>query len=561
MARIGDKVYDAGDGGGEAILRGWQLQTANGSLKMLTLYYESGPRAATTLTRSSKYVRVISPTAAANAAASPRRSPRKRAREDKEAVADEPWWRPRSERLKFGKYLPFQRFNVDQVPMPFVYEMDYTYEAKGAKRVAINQLGPSLSKRQCTAQVCFRPAPPPPPPASASNEVKQRYHNNLMEQPPPCLLFRGTGKNISQYEKDAYPPELDVLWQPKAWVDRPTSVAWAKTSFKKVIEANIAAGVCDEQARHLLLQDNLDSQKQPEYLDVLSTNCRTDDHTVVPNNTDETQPVDDGLGRAIKLNMGRLEHEWLEDDANLSRWENNELTASDRRLLIAQWYCQAYKAALEGSAKRKYFEHTGGLLTADGSGDNLLKLEGKPAGEIFGWEDDAMEEEVVAATGNVQLAEGEVEPPDEAPQRPRTLVERDDDDPHANFVDDEDEDDEEDVPPAPCEPPPGFRIVLEPPSADQLAFSKEPKAPADALLGRLILFKWPVVGWCVSDITERNVDGRSYKNIEGQRYTCNFMIFYEIDQQTVKTVLRLKQRIWWNGQYVVGAARGDLAAQ
>ena len=83
--------------------------------------------------------------------------------------------------------------------------MDYTYETKGAQRVAINQLGPALSKRQCTAQVCFRPEPPaPPPPASASDEVKRRYRENLLEQPPPCIIFRGTGKGISQYERDAY---------------------------------------------------------------------------------------------------------------------------------------------------------------------------------------------------------------------------------------------------------------------------------------------------------------------------------------------------------------------
>jgi|EP00966_Prymnesium_polylepis_P027074 hypothetical protein len=46
--------------------------------------------------------------------------------------------------------------------MPFICDMDYTLEDKGAKRVAINQLGPALSKRQLTAQVCLRAEPPPP---------------------------------------------------------------------------------------------------------------------------------------------------------------------------------------------------------------------------------------------------------------------------------------------------------------------------------------------------------------------------------------------------------------
>ena len=38
----------------------------------------------------------------------------------------------RAARLKFGRYLPYQRANVDQVPLPFVNNMDTTYEQKGA---------------------------------------------------------------------------------------------------------------------------------------------------------------------------------------------------------------------------------------------------------------------------------------------------------------------------------------------------------------------------------------------------------------------------------------------
>jgi hypothetical protein len=36
--------------------------------------------------------------------------------------------------------------------------------------------------------------------------------------------------------------------------------------------------------------------------------------------------------------------------------------------------------ALRGEAKWKYIQHAGGLLTADGSDDHLIKLEGVPAG-------------------------------------------------------------------------------------------------------------------------------------------------------------------------------------
>ena len=49
------------------------------------------------------------------------------------------------------------------------------------------------------------------------------------------------------------------------------------------------------------------------------------------------------------------------------------------------------------------------------------------------------------------------------------------------------------------------------------------------------------MGWCVGQIAERNQDARSVKVIEGARLKVNFLIYYEIDQQTAKTVLRLDE--------------------
>ena len=42
-------------------------------------------------------------------------------------------------------------------------------------------------------------------------------------------------------------------------------------------------------------------------------------------------------------------------------------------------------------------------------------------------------------------------------------------------------------------------------------------------------------------IVERNLDARSYKMIDGERTKVNFLVHYEIDQDTVKTVLRLEE--------------------
>jgi hypothetical protein len=35
--------------------------------------------------------------------------------------------------------------------------------------------------------------------------------------------------------------------------------------------------------------------------------------------------------------------EQLDDDENLAKWEDNTLTASDRRILLANWYFKAVK--------------------------------------------------------------------------------------------------------------------------------------------------------------------------------------------------------------------------
>ena len=61
-------------------------------------------------------------------------------------------------RSKYGKYMPHQRFNVDQVPLPFINGMDETYEEVGAKRVAVNQNGPALAKRQATGKLVICPS-------------------------------------------------------------------------------------------------------------------------------------------------------------------------------------------------------------------------------------------------------------------------------------------------------------------------------------------------------------------------------------------------------------------
>ena len=58
-------------------------------------------------------------------------------------------------RRKYGRYLPYQRANVDQVPLPFVNDMDTTYEQKGAKGEACGHQPewPDAGRQVCLAAV------------------------------------------------------------------------------------------------------------------------------------------------------------------------------------------------------------------------------------------------------------------------------------------------------------------------------------------------------------------------------------------------------------------------
>jgi hypothetical protein len=66
------------------------------------------------------------------------------------------------------------RYNVDQVPLPFVFDGDETIEEKGKVTVVIKTCkGVDGEKRQATLQVCLR--------ARGS-------------QPRPVIIFRGVGR-------------------------------------------------------------------------------------------------------------------------------------------------------------------------------------------------------------------------------------------------------------------------------------------------------------------------------------------------------------------------------
>ena len=84
-----------------------------------------------------------------------------------------------------------------------------------------------------------------------------------------------------------------------------------------------------------------------------------DDHKLPPNETDQVQPiVHRPWPRAAGEDLhgpgdGRVAGRRQEPGMWKQRWEDNALSASDRRVLLACWYTSAVQRGLEGEAKLK----------------------------------------------------------------------------------------------------------------------------------------------------------------------------------------------------------------
>ena len=87
------------------------------------------------------------------------------------------------------------------------------------------------------------------------------------------------------------------------------------------------------------------------------------------------------LREALQGHVGQALDKWLLDGDNVEKWESNKLTASDRRILITQWTGEAAKKIDSDTAYRKrLFEKTGLAMTANGSDDDLINLQGVERG-------------------------------------------------------------------------------------------------------------------------------------------------------------------------------------
>ena len=254
---------------------------------------------------------------------------------------------------KWGHFLPRQRFNVDQSPMPFSCSRDRTYEkVESGKKVWVSSPIPGADKRFCSLNICFRPEG---------------------EQPRLAIIFRGKGKRISKEEKAAWDEDVDVYFQKKAWADSKFCTDWARRTLAPVV---------NQEDHFVLFADNLTGQRTDEFKETISDMNGLNWYGP-KNATDIWQPVDGGYARTLKVLIQQAFFRWLSDDANAQLWYGPEtaFTQSQKRVLITKWSGAAARK-LNGPAydslRWRMFEKTGCLMTASGEGDAKINPEGLP---------------------------------------------------------------------------------------------------------------------------------------------------------------------------------------
>ena len=115
---------------------------------------------------------------------------------------------------KWGNFLPWRRFNVDQSALLFAIDTSRTYEEidpgnaeNRNKKVWSAQPTSGANKRFCLLNICFSPKG---------------------EQPRLLILFRGKDQKISAIEKEGWNRVADIYFQPNAWADTKFCVDWLK---------------------------------------------------------------------------------------------------------------------------------------------------------------------------------------------------------------------------------------------------------------------------------------------------------------------------------------------
>jgi hypothetical protein len=186
----------------------------------------------------------------------------------------------------------------------------------------------------------------------------------------PCVLLHGQGIGMTQEEADKLGALTNIrcYFQKKAWADS-EFCKWWLLSFKEDV---VAAGITDEV---LLGLDGLQSQHNQAFLSLAAENNILPFYTP-PDCTDVLAPCDHHVFARLKKLIKDYYRQASSDQRDVwASSENNELTASKRRILLATWVSLAWDTLCSGSDSGEFFTKA---FTSTG----FLMKRDQPAAEI-----------------------------------------------------------------------------------------------------------------------------------------------------------------------------------
>lgn len=258
----------------------------------------------------------------------------------------------------WGRWLPRNRLSCDQVPCNLREGIKATYDEKGSGRIWIAGNKADDGKRFCTLQIIARAENGP-------TDLPRRG------QPPIGIIFKGTGQRVSQEEKAAHHPDVRVRFQKKAWADAAYCIDHAEN---EMAEATAAARALGEES--VCFYDNLHGQTTDEHEKALLEKACCVRHLLPAGVTSEIQLIDDGVGHAVKKEMGHALDDWLSKDSNLEEWTGN-MPAWRKRVQITHFAANAWEKVCASFDFERAATRIGMRMTIEeGNGDDQIKIQG-----------------------------------------------------------------------------------------------------------------------------------------------------------------------------------------
>ena len=194
------------------------------------------------------------------------------------------------------------------------------------------------------------------------------YSANLAgPQQDAVLCFKGTGGRVSQAEKDAYHPNVKVVWTPSGWLNREANTIVVEEVWGPFKEMNFPKQPC------LMTCRTVPHQCCKSYVNSLARHM-----TSHLNMEPGYSRIHDGVGKMHKDLYLAVQREWMLEGDNLERFRTLKFSA--RRILMTLWVGEARQRYIE----QKRTQHANCVLCSglgislDGENDEKITVKSNP---------------------------------------------------------------------------------------------------------------------------------------------------------------------------------------